>query len=375
MKDIWHIKDKDIARLKQSRIVLSLSGGKDSTACALLLERHGIEFERIFMDTGWEHPALYKYIKETLEPRFGEIRILKSKAFPNGMVDLANKKGGFPTRNARYCTTELKFIPAKEYIESLEDDVINVVGIRREESAKRSDAEKWSFDEGLGCDVFKPLVEHTFDDVIAMHQEGKIPPNPLYLQGATRVGCFPCIYSRKSEVDQVAKLWPERINQIERMETDLTNEAHRRGEEDEKFRKRNLHKILRRVAYNRTIADLGVSWQMLKNYDQGKQSLDPDHEEAYLTEYARLEEVQDECPDFAHEKLRQLDRTFFFGRTLEESKIREIVNWSKTEHGGRQYRLFDLSARDGCTRWGLCESPLADEDLVKITEREKTDAQ
>jgi len=35
--------------------VLSLSGGKDSTAAALWLREQGIPHVRLFMDTGWEH--------------------------------------------------------------------------------------------------------------------------------------------------------------------------------------------------------------------------------------------------------------------------------------------------------------------------------
>jgi hypothetical protein len=69
VRDLWTIPKEDLEKLKDEHIVLGMSGGKDSTACALLLEKNGIKFDRVFMDTGWEHPALYDYIKDVLEPR------------------------------------------------------------------------------------------------------------------------------------------------------------------------------------------------------------------------------------------------------------------------------------------------------------------
>jgi 3'-phosphoadenosine 5'-phosphosulfate sulfotransferase (PAPS reductase)/FAD synthetase len=302
VESIWSLPDSEIETLRDSRVVLSMSGGKDSTACALILEKHNIEFERVFMDTGWEHPILYKYIETVLEPRFGPVTRLKSSKYPGGMVDLVRQKKMFPNRMARFCTQELKIFPFAEWVNSQEDAVVSVVGIRRQESGSRSTAERWGFDEALDIDVFRPLVDHSFDDIIAMHQEGDIPPNPLYLQGAERVGCYPCIFARKSEVDQVAKAWPGRIDEIAALEVELTESARGRAENPETIR----------------------------------------------------------------------HRTFFHSRSGEgATSISDVVQWSKTGRGGRQYRLFDLTAKDGCTRWGMCESPLADSELVKIREASK----
>ena len=364
MFDVWHLSKKEIDELKGAQVVVSMSGGKDSTACALLLERHGIEFERVFMDTGWEHPALYQYIADVLEPRFGNVTVLKSKRWPGGMVDMVRHKGGFPDRKMRFCTAYLKVDPFCEYVSAAGGAVLNVIGVRREESEARKSADRWAYDEKVGCEVFRPLVDHTFDDVIAMHREAGIAPNPLYLQGASRVGCFPCIYSRKSEIDQVAKLWPDRIDQIAELEAELTNAAHVRWDQDQDWRKKQDHKIIRRVAYLNSLEGLGVSWQALKNYDAKKATLSEDYERLYLREFERLTKERDLDAGYLEEKRRQLSRTFFHGRT--DSGVREVAAWAETDRGGRQLKLFDMTARDGCTRWGMCESPLADSELVKI---------
>ena len=345
-----------------------MSGAKDSTACALLLERHGVEFESVFMDTGWEHPALYDYLDNVLEPRFGKINRLKSAKYPGGMSEMVTLKKGFPSRKMRFCTSYLKVLPFTEFASSLDGDVVNVVGIRREESANRSSAARWGYDTEADCDVFRPLVEHSFDDVIQIDRGGNIEPNPLYLRGASRVGCFPCIYSRKSEIENVAKLYPARIDQIARLESDLSLAAAARFDTDDEWRGKQIHKIVRRVAFLNSLADLGVSWQAFKDFDSGKADLDEGMTAAYREEYDRVMAEKDKDPLYVKEKDRQLARTFFHGRA--DGGIHEVVEWAKTSRGGVQYRLFDLSARDGCTRWGMCEAALTDSELVKIAESE-----
>ena len=35
--------------------------------------------------------------------------------------------------------------------------------------------------------------------------------------------------------------------------------------------------------------------------------------------------------------------------------IDDVVQWSRTSRGGKQYELF-ASGADGCMRWGMCET-------------------
>lgn len=364
-RDVWALSTQEIERLKASRVVVSLSGGKDSTACALLLERHGISFDCVFFDTGWEHPVLYDYLENVLEPRFGAIKRLKSSKYPGGMKDMVTQKKGFPMRTMRFCTSFLKMQPFVDWMTSQAEDVINVIGIRRQESANRANAKKWDFDTEADCEVFRPLADHSFDDVITMHREGQIEPNPLYLKGASRVGCFPCIFARKSEIQNVAKLYPERIDQIEQLETKLTDAAKFRFENDEEWRTKQKHKIVRRVAYVAILQPAGIDWQTFKNYDSGKTAICEDLEQAYKENYRLISDREDLDDNYVFEKNRQLQRTFFHGRT--DSRIRDVVEWAKTSRGGAQYRLFDITAQDGCTRWGMCDAALSDAELVKIT--------
>jgi 3'-phosphoadenosine 5'-phosphosulfate sulfotransferase (PAPS reductase)/FAD synthetase len=49
------------------------------------------------------------------------------------------------------------------------------------------------------------------------------------------------------------------------------------------------------------------------------------------------------------------DATFFQTRRKGLEGIRAVVDWARTDYGGRQYELFPRPPGGGCARWGLCE--------------------
>ncbi len=329
-------------------VVASVSGGKDSAAMALHFAERGIPFNRVFCDTGWEHRDTYAYIRETLEPAIGPITWLRSEVALEGeaeavaqeleavlghysaMVRWILKKAMFPSRMRRYCTDELKVNPIAEHMRATADAapwmVVNAVGIRAGESFARSQLPEWEA-SNLGTKgkpmqawTWRPLREWTEADVIAIHKRHGLKPNPLYIRGAARVGCWPCIFARKAEVAMVARDDDARIRVIERLERVLTGKA------------------LARVA-ERTATPI------------------PDG----LDEDAR--EIAEQLRDPEHWRNQ---RTFFGagdkGRGWPDYSIGRTVEWAQTDRGGLQMPMFsplDEAAADGCMRWGLCETESA----------------
>lgn len=265
-------------RLERRIVIASISGGKDSAAMSLWLHEQGIEHERVFLDTGWEHPATYEYIRGPLAETIGPITWLRAD---KQMVELIRRKGTFPSRMRRWCTWELKVVPLRKYIRTQIDageDVVNVVGVRAEESTSRARLPEWEWSDALDCETWRPILRWTEEDVIAIHRRHGLRPNPLYLLGAHRVGCWPCIYARKGEIRLIADTDPGRIGEIAELERELSERA---GEPRGWFQ-----------------APLG------------REGVWP---------------------------------------------IEEVVRWSRTSRGGRQYELF-ASTDSGCMRWGLCET-------------------
>lgn len=246
--------------------LVSVSGGKDSTATLLLaLKQFPDTTLAVFADTGNEHEATYEYLSY-LEQALG-IRIDRLKADftrvldgkrrwilekweadgvspdrialaaqllqPTGVpyLDLCMWKGRFPSRKGQFCTQYLKTEPLTEYalelIDSLELDVWSWQGVRRDESEARRKAA--GFEEvGGGLFIWRPIAGWTAQETVDFVKSCGVELNPLYKQGMTRVGCMPCINARKDEIAEIARRFPEHIERIARWER-LVSEVSKRG--------------------------------------------------------------------------------------------------------------------------------------------------
>lgn len=284
-------------------VIASVSGGKDSAALSLWLREQGIEHERVFADTGWEHADTYEYLRGPLTRVLGPIHEVRAE---RQMVDLVRHKGMFPSRLRRWCTDELKVNPLHGYMrqraETTGREVVNAVGIRAEESAIRAKMLRWDgYRDARGfVSIWRPILTLSEQDVIDLHKRHGLPPNPLYLRGASRVGCWPCIFARKAEVRMLANVDPARIDEIEALEHEITAAADARA------------------------AAKGETNQNPRTWFQGRGGGDAGRSGAM--------------------------------------PIREVVRWSRTSRGGTQFELFASDpGDDGCVRWGMCEQAPADE--------------
>jgi len=103
-------------------------------------------------------------------------------------------------------------------------------GIRAAESEARSKLPEWEWQDGFDCEVWRPLIRWSEQDVIDIHTRHGLQPNPLYLRGAARVGCWPCIYARKDELRFIADTDPSRIDRLRELERKVSEAAYARAE-------------------------------------------------------------------------------------------------------------------------------------------------
>lgn len=205
--------------------VCGISGGKDSTALLLwMLNEFKVDPSELictFADTGNEADETYSHIHRISDELHPVIWLKPERDF----YELAKHKKRFPSSQARFCTTELKLKPAKKFLESLDGTVLSLNGIRKDESKARSILSEFAsaFETYTGYPEWRPLLEWTLEDVFLIHKKYNFPLNPLYAEGFTRVGCFPCIMSRKSEIRRLAKRHPERIDFLREQEISLPN--------------------------------------------------------------------------------------------------------------------------------------------------------
>lgn len=251
--------------------IVSVSGGKDSTATLLVaIERGAENLQGVFADTGNEHEATYDYVRYLEQVTGVPIRWVKAdfsrqierkreavqtkwrdKGVPestiesalsvlyatgNPFLDLCIWKGRFPSSQARFCTEELKIIPIQEQVywpilRNTDHTIESWQGIRWNESRARASAVER---EGIEPDAqrvfaYRPILSWTADDVFAMHKRHGIKPNPLYSQGMGRVGCMPCINCRKDELAEISKRFPEVVDRLREWESIVSKAAKRQS--------------------------------------------------------------------------------------------------------------------------------------------------
>lgn len=351
-----------------ARVVVSVSGGKDSTATCLHLKELGIPFEAVFMDTGWELPETYAYLRDVLPSVIGPIRRLRSEVeldaereamaqeleamlgHYSAMVRWCLKNRMMPARQVRWCTQATKVEPMLKWLETLEDEVVSVVGIRAEESATRREMPEWEWSDKMDMWTWRPLIAWTLDDVIAIHHRHGIAPNPAYLAGASRVGCAPCIFARKAEIKWWATKYPVQVAVVRRLEEMIAKlyAATKAG------RTVRAARPARPAGYYCAVCD--AAW--LNEWTDEAHDCDGERE-WYDDRPAEPARAYQPPTWFQHNS----ERTPDMAEIGYAWPIDRVIEWAGTARGGKQFELFAAPVRDaGCMRWGLCDTGGRDEE-------------
>lgn len=218
----------DIAGIGKERPqlhVVSLSGGKDSTAMLLKMIEHHIHFDMVvFNDTGIEFPEMYNHIK-LIEERTGIniIRIKPKKSFEYYLFarKVKHKDGsfsngyGWPNVFCRWCTARLKIEPYRYYMSNLHKkyDIIQYIGFAYDEiyRTKRKNNNKWNFKF--------PLIEMQLKEKDCLeycYQKG-YTWGGLY-DNFERVSCWCCPLQSLSDLRALWKNYPDLWEKLKTMD-------------------------------------------------------------------------------------------------------------------------------------------------------------
>ena len=197
---------------KIDKFLASFSGGKDSQVVLDLCTRAipPQNFEVIYSDTGYELPpslSLYKEITAYYQSLYPELKF--SIARNHASVLSYWDKIGTPSDTHRWCCAVMKTGPLYRMLKTSDNKQARVLtfdGVRAEESTRRSGYNR--IGRGVKHDTVtnvRPILYWNTTEIFLYLFKYKLPINPAYRQGMTRVGCLVCPFANE---------WNERVANV-----------------------------------------------------------------------------------------------------------------------------------------------------------------
>lgn len=232
-------------------LIITDSGGKDSSVVKELALRSGIPFEVMHNHTTADAPETVRFVRQEAK-RFEYLGIKYTINMPTykgqrtSMWSLIPQKLILPTRTVRYCCSVLKeqsgsgrFITTgvrwdessgrkknRGIYERITSDKTKKVILNNDNDDKRMLFENCRLKAKR---VVNPIIDWQDDDVFGFLEDIKAPMNPLYSEGWCRVGCVGCPLAGKKTREAEFLRWPKYkdlyLNAFERM----IAERYRRG--------------------------------------------------------------------------------------------------------------------------------------------------
>lgn len=201
------------------RHIVSLSGGKDSTALAIYLRDRIPNLEYVFCDTGEELPETYEYL-EQLEAMLGE-RIQRLNPDRPFRHYLEIYRGVLPDVRTRWCTRKLKIEPFEKFVG--DDLVFNYIGIRADEPHR-----KGYISTKPNITAKYPLIQDgiTKADVMRILEESGIGL-PKYYEWRSRSGCYFCFFQQRIEWVGLSRRHPQEFQKAMEMEKEDSETGER----------------------------------------------------------------------------------------------------------------------------------------------------
>lgn len=225
---------------RENGYFLAFSGGKDSQALFHIAQLAGVQFKGHMNLTSIDPPEVIRFVKK----QYPEVELIKPK---DSIFNIAVQKQILPTMRVRWC--------CQEYKETAGAGKVTLIGIRKEESARRArrneveiNSRKFSGtldeldeyraeklarkakreskkngvnitnadeEQTLGCIsgreslLISPIIHWTERDVWEfLNEVVRVPHCELYDEGWKRIGCIGCPMSSAKHKREEEKRWP-----------------------------------------------------------------------------------------------------------------------------------------------------------------------
>ncbi|MDD4483441.1 MAG: phosphoadenosine phosphosulfate reductase family protein [Methanoregula sp.] len=196
---------KDVSAAYPLQPTISYSGGKDSLATLLVVQKALGNIPLLFADTGLEFPETCANVAAVQERYHTEVvRTNTSEKFYKTL-----EREGPPAVNARWCCSVCKLLPVAETIRTRWGECLSFIGQRRYESLARAESNRVWRNPTVKVQVSAaPIQDWTALHVWLYLFREKAPYNVLYERGLDRIGCFMCPSSDMALIHMIEEEFP-----------------------------------------------------------------------------------------------------------------------------------------------------------------------
>ncbi|MBC7124757.1 MAG: phosphoadenylyl-sulfate reductase [Bacteroidales bacterium] len=190
----------------KGRIALSSSMGAEDQVLTDMVMRIDPEVKIFTLDTGRLFYETYELIERTSLRYKKNIEIYFPS--PAEVERMVTEKGinlfYQSIENRKECCRVRKIEPLKRAFNGLE---VWICGLRRNQSATRTENQMVEWDEANGLIKLNPLIDWSEQDVWEYIKANGVPYNPLHDKGFPSIGCQPCTRAIEPGEDVRAGRW------------------------------------------------------------------------------------------------------------------------------------------------------------------------
>jgi len=173
------------------KVIFSTSLGAEDQVITDMISKNQKTCSIFTLDTGRMFQETYDLLQITRSRYELEINVF----FPDStMVEAMVNKHGInlfydSIENRKRCCEVRKVIPLTRALKGMQ---VWISGLRRGQSATRSELSLMEWDEGFGIFKLQPLFDWSEERVWNYIKNNKVPYNPLHDKGFPSIGCSPC---------------------------------------------------------------------------------------------------------------------------------------------------------------------------------------
>jgi 3'-phosphoadenosine 5'-phosphosulfate sulfotransferase (PAPS reductase)/FAD synthetase len=219
-------------------ILINTSGGKDSSAAASVVHDRAAAagvLDRLLLAHATfeeEWPGTVALIQAQADQLGLPLRVVGRG---ERLLDYARRRGRWPSPRQRWCTSDFKRAPIDRIITSLQPRrgidparILNVMGIRAEESPARAKRQPFRRDERRSnsrrlVDEWYPIFRWTTAQVWAYIRQRAIPTHPAYGLGLPRLSCRFCIFAPRDALILAGHANPDLLREYAAVEREINH--------------------------------------------------------------------------------------------------------------------------------------------------------